>query len=188
MSNSNINKSQLLANRLDKISENFNIAESTIFEISTHVEDEDNDLDNIGISGSNSISTSDDTTVVDYSKMKNDFNMVRDNALSMIKQGKELLENIHTAIMFGENDEATAENVGAYASLSNVVNQSLKLLITNYQDVIKIQSDLKLYKDETNKNNDEDEEVNYVSINTIDIINEEVKQLEQSGQSKQGSN
>lgn len=129
---SNVDKAQSLANKLDKLNAHFDIAESTIGELSEYV---------------NAIVPEVDTEIefddksqnlITISLLKKDFMMIRDTLLTNISNGKNVIQAITVELMSLEGTK-NGQMLSAYAELVGVVNNSMKLLTSTYKDIVDIQ-------------------------------------------------
>ena len=126
-----------LAAKLDKISENFDIAESCadglaeVLEeqypmdvLAEVVDDEENDID-----------------LINVKYLRKDFSTIRAILLDTIEKGRIVISNL-TDEMLATEDGTKAGVISAYSELVATVNNSAKLLITTYKEVAEVQQKL----------------------------------------------
>jgi hypothetical protein len=147
MSDNTQQKAQLLANKLDKLNEHFDIVESTINECTEYVESLEGEIvsEDLDINESENNGFISDSDVL--TMLKTDFMSSRETLIDTIKNGKIIINTVSNKIsMFDE--ETNADLISAYAVLIKTVNDSTKLLIGLYKDII---STHKLLQDQSKK-------------------------------------
>lgn len=128
----NFNKAEALANKLDKLNAHFDIAESTIGELSAYVDTISPDI-NTDIEYDE---RSQNLITIDL--LKKDFILMRDTLLTNIDNGKNVIASLSVELMSLEGTK-NGQMISAYAELVGVVNNSMKLLTSTYKDIIEIQ-------------------------------------------------
>lgn len=146
----NMNKVSVLSNKLDKISESFNIAESTAVSLSNRVEELSSTVvPHTTITDCNNLNFNIDVTndidelqeILHFNRIKSDFNLVRDTVTDLIQNSKLIMNNINTSILLGE--EYNPELLQSFSALGGLLNNSMKMLMTNYNDLLSIESKIK---------------------------------------------
>lgn len=129
-----VEKAEQLASKLDKLNAHFDIVESTIVECTDYVQSIEGD-----IIDEKEILTEPDEFISPadiLSMLRNDFLASRTTLLTTIQNGREVITAINSKLTMFEEDSANAELIGAYAALVKTVNDSTKLLIGLYKDII----------------------------------------------------
>jgi hypothetical protein len=127
----NTEQAELLANKLDKLNEFFDITTSTIDEINKEVQTIDSDDIDV-------FDESDD--IITIPVLKKDFNFIRETLLQTVEDGKRVINKISLELDVGEGSPASI--ISAYAELVGTVNNSLKLLSSTYKDIVDINNKL----------------------------------------------
>lgn len=139
-------KAELLANKLDRLNQHFDIVESTVNECAEYIQE----IDTSSMSNSNIIvgdeNILNETEVLTY--LKEDFLTARQSLLDTMSNGKTVINAITNQLTVFEGDENNAELVSAYASLVKTVNEGAKLLIQMYTEIIKAHQLINKQKDE----------------------------------------
>ena len=160
----NTQQAQLLANKLDKLNEFFDITESTVQEIAKQVEDIDYE----------EVSSEIDDNIITIDLLKKDFLFIRETLLETVKNGKTVIGKLSLEI---EVQEGSSGNViSAYAELVATVNNSLKLLSGTYKDIIEMNIKLKKLDSEKESkdfkiNGDLNVTNNTIQASVKDIVN-----------------
>jgi hypothetical protein len=129
MSLDKLKKAESLAAKLDKLNSQFEIAESTVYELAEYI---DNDIEiNEEV---------DDADILSMKMLKEDFKMIRNTLLDTIDNGKKVISNLTQEILTLEGNSGSA--ISAYAELIMTVNSSMKLLTETYQNIIKLQKEM----------------------------------------------
>lgn len=137
-------KVQIYANKLDKIAESFGIAESTVTELGK-------EFDKI----QSSITTKTETTVVSdqnqndknmdlllkYEILAEDFKMVRSNLRNLIDNSNLLIQNLQTNLIM--EGDLNPDSINSFVNVGNLINSSMKMLLSNYNDLLTIESKIK---------------------------------------------
>jgi methyl-accepting chemotaxis protein len=127
----NTEQAELLANKLDKLNEFFDITTSTIDEINKEVQTIDSDDIDV-------FDESDD--IITIPVLKKDFNFIRETLLQTVEDVKRVINKISLELDVGEGSPASI--ISAYAELVGTVNNSLKLLSSTYKDIVDINNKL----------------------------------------------
>jgi hypothetical protein len=171
ISEKTIQKAELLAKKLDKMGEHFDIVESTINECTEYVasisEPAVKEISLTDLVEDEFISSEDMLRM-----LKEDFMSVRKTLLANIDNGKDIINAINSKLTLFDDDIGNAELVGAYATLMKTVNDSTKLIISLYKDIISTHQSLKSpeNKNEKNVTFEGDVTINSISGNISDII------------------
>lgn len=170
----------LLQKRMAKIASNFDITLDTIDEVSAevdvigkevivndenHLPEESTSSENTGIIGVEDIVISNM-----LSDLVNDFNIVRDTLRGNIKLTKNMSEQLESLIVDG--GETDPETIGTFSTLITTVNSSLKDLMNNYEQILRIKekSDKVLNIKQEEEKLGKSSNVTYIATNTLDII------------------
>lgn len=134
----NIEQAHILANKLDKLNQFFDITQSTVDEITKEVETIEEPV---------IVLDDEDNSIITLSLLKSDFHFIRQTLINNIENGKRVIDKISLEI---EVEEQSAGSViSAYAELVGIINSSLKLLSSSYKDIIDMNIKLnKMQKEE----------------------------------------
>lgn len=167
-----LKKAEALATKLDKLNSHFDIAESTIHELSEHIDvlvptvDTEIDFDDRS------------QNIITVNLLKKDFMMIRDTLLTNISNGKTVLQAITVDLMALEGSK-NSQMISAYAELVGVVNNSMKLLTSTYKDIVDIQKAVIVEEEKDKKNTGGDTNNtqinNYYGMSVSDLV-EQIKQ------------
>ena len=120
----NIEQANILANKLDRLNQFFDITQSTVDEITKEVDTID-DFEVID---------EDENSIITLSLLKSDFGFIRKTLIDNIENGKKVIDKLSLEI---EVEQQSAGSViSAYAELVGTINSSLKLLSSSYKDII----------------------------------------------------
>lgn len=128
--------------RLKKVEEILNVSNDTIDEI--ELSDEQSfdlqEREQYDILDPDDNFDEDITSIVELRDLKKTFVMVKRNLQKLVVQGQTLMsQTIGVNIM-----ELKASEIDAISKLSAVVSDQLKMMITIYQDIIKIEKDIRI--------------------------------------------
>lgn len=147
MSTETLEKVSILSNKLDKISQSFGIAESTAISLSEKVETLSANIPTVP-NISHVDTTSYDIVDIDelqeilhFNNLKSDFNLVRNTVTELIQNSTLILNNINTSILLGE--EFNPELLQSFSALGGLLNNSMKMLMSNYTDLLNIEAKIK---------------------------------------------
>ena len=161
-------KVQLYANKLDKIAESFGIVESTVSEIGKEFDNlqlsissntSNNTADNIvkGVISTNNNSTDSITHTSDvhenlndknmdlllkYEIIAEDFKMVRTNLRNLIDNSNLLIQNLQTTLIM--EGDINPDSINSFVNVGNLINNSMKMLLSNYNELLTIESKIKI--------------------------------------------
>ena len=167
-----LQKAEILAKKLDGLNAHFDIVESTIDECTEYVQSlesttfNENSKDING--GINEGDYLDEHSLL--LMLRNDFMSVRETLIDTIKSGKTVVTSVNAKLTTFDDDIGNAEMIGAFATLIKVVNDSSKLLINLYGDIIKTHQLLEKNKKEKEINIEGDLTINTIAGNINDII------------------
>ena len=160
-----------LASKLDVIANNFNIAESTLSELTKQVENnrpirpvESNELVECELEDGNKL-------LFRMDDLESDFNTIRKGVTSNLTNAQNMSDTI--SLMITTEGDIDSEALMAYSQLINTINQSMKLLITTYQDLIKIQESVKKFNSSTPEGpKQQTVHNNFIAVNTAEILSQ----------------
>ncbi len=153
-------KAEVLASRLDRMNEHFDIVESTINECTDYVQ-------SITIDDKSSFETLEEEDILKL--MREDFMMVRNTILGTIDNGKDVVTAVNVKLTTFEESSENPDMINSFANLIKVINDSSKLLITLYSDIIKTQQLIENKKGKEVKI-EGDVTINTIAGNISDII------------------
>ena len=165
-----MDKAQVLANKLDKLNSHFDVAESTIGELSVYVDSILPDVDTDDISFDD---RSQNLITIDL--LKRDFVMIRDTLLTNITNGKNVIQAISVELMSLEGTK-NGQMISAYAELVGVVNNSMKLLTGTYKDIVEIQKSVIIEEEKDKQKNGVGGDVYNTQIN-IGSVSDLIEQI-----------
>ena len=160
-------KVQLYANKLDKIAESFGIVESTVSEIGKEFDNLQLSIssntsgtsDNIvkGVISTNNTDTDNITHTSDvhenlndknmdlllkYEIIAEDFKMVRTNLRNLIDNSNLLIQNLQTTLIM--EGDINPDSINSFVNVGNLINNSMKMLLSNYNELLTIESKIKI--------------------------------------------
>jgi predicted DNA-binding protein YlxM (UPF0122 family) len=164
----NETKAQALASKLDKLNEHFDIVDSTLNECTEYVDSLSIDpLDSDIVLREDVFITSDDMLIM----LRTDFMSARSTLIDNLENGRNVLNAVNSKLTMFDDDIANAELVSAFATLMKTINDSTKLLIGLYKDIVQTHKLLKTEpKDSKDVNITGDVTINTISGNISDII------------------
>jgi predicted NUDIX family NTP pyrophosphohydrolase len=130
-------KTGKLVNKLDKISENFDIAETQVDTMTKEVE--------VQVASVNHLPSVEVGDIFQLNMLQQDFMEVRKTLLDTVSKGKMVIDALTNEIVINPTD---AEMVGSYSQLIGVVNSSMKLLNSSYKDISDIVTKVKKLEDD----------------------------------------
>ena len=136
-------KADKLLNKLDNISKNFEIAETTVKELTEVVVENVNEVKNLP-----SVDIGD---MFKLNMLQEDFLSVRNTLLDTVTKGKMVIDALTNEIIINPTD---AEMVAGYSQLIQVVNSSMKLLSSTYKDISDIVIKVKKLEEMSNKSDE----------------------------------
>lgn len=156
-------KAGKLLNKLDKISQNFDIAETTADELALVVEEEVGEVKNLP-----SMQPSD---MFQLEMLQSDFMNVRTTLMDTVTKGKSVIDTLTNELILNPTD---AEMVASYSQLISVVNSSMRLLSGTYKDISEIVSKVKKLEEQSGQSTGPggvtNIQNNFFAENTNDII------------------
>lgn len=166
------NKAQALSTKLDKLNSHFDIAESTIGELSEYI-------DTIVPEINTDIEYDERTqNLITINLLKKDFILIRDTLLTNISNGKNVISAMTVELMSLEGTQ-NAQMLLAYGQLVGIVNNSMKLLTSTYKDIIEIQKSVIVEEEKDNQKNGNGDVYN-TQIN-FGSVSELIKQIKEQG-------
>lgn len=155
-------KANTLVSKLDKISQSFDIAETTVKELEVEVTKDVAEVKSI-----RNISPSD---VFQLDLLYGDFTNIRTTLMDTVTKGKLVIDTLTVELQVSPNN---AELVAGYSQLISVVNSSMKLLSTTYKDISDVILRIKKFE-ESNKESETagttNIQNNFYTENVNDII------------------
>lgn len=155
-------KANTLVSKLDKISQSFDIAETTVKELEVEVTKDVAEVKSI-----KNISPSD---VFQLDLLYGDFTNIRTTLMDTVTKGKLVIDTLTVELQVSPNN---AELVAGYSQLISVVNSSMKLLSTTYKDISDVILRIKKFE-ESNKESETagttNIQNNFYTENVNDII------------------
>lgn len=136
-------KADKLISKLDNISKNFEIAETTVKELTEVVVENVNEVKNLP-----SVDIGD---MFKLNMLQEDFLSVRNTLLDTVTKGKMVIDALTNEIIINPTD---AEMVAGYSQLIQVVNSSMKLLSSTYKDISDIVIKVKKLEEMSNKSDE----------------------------------
>lgn len=156
-------KADSLAEKMNKLTEKFNLAEELIVDGSDIIEF----VEEKTISTELYISEIDASTIINLSNMVNDFVYIRDTLKETTDNGRRVL-NAVTLDLLDSDDDKRAALILSFAELNRAVGDNMKLYMQSYKDI----STVLLNLDKIKKNEKEDK--SKVSVtNNLNITNTE---------------
>ena len=89
--------------------------------------------------------------ILHFSNIKADFNLVRNTVTGLIENSTLILNNINTAILLGE--DFNPELLQSFSALGGLLNNSMKMLMMNYTDLLNIEAKIRDRNKPTDKTN-----------------------------------
>lgn len=154
-----INQANILANKLDKLNNFFDITTSTVEEISKQVNSIDDDIE---------IIEEESEDIVTINMLRQDFNFIRQTLMDTVKSGKQVISKLSLEIEIEEGGNGSL--ISSYAELIGVVNNSLKLLSTTYKDIVDMNIKLKSKPKNGDTKISGDVTVNNINASVNDIV------------------
>lgn len=165
-------KAQSLAERMNKLSETFDLAEDMSLEgddIIEYVEEKTTDVELF----SEDLSS---TEIINLSNMVDDFKYIRETLRETTQNGRRVL-NVVTLDLLDSDDDKRAELIMSFAALNKAVGDNMKLYMQSYKDIsatlINIDKMSEQKKPSTVNNN---MNISVDAINTAELI-QKLKQL-----------
>jgi hypothetical protein len=169
---STLDRATKLAEKLDALNQHFDIVDSTINECTEYVKsiEETSTLTITTNEPDSNLITSQDMLTL----LKQDFMSTREVLTDNLVSGRSVLNTVNAKLTMFE-DDLNPELVSAFANLMKTINDSTKLLIGLYGDIVKIYKGLsEIAKNEEDKESDitieGDVTINTISGNISDII------------------
>ena len=153
-----ITQANILAGKLDKLNEFFDITTSTVDEISKHLETIDTDIEVID----------DSEDIVTINMLRQDFEFIRTTLMDTVRSGKQVISKLSLEIEIEEGGNGNL--ISSYAELIGVVNNSLKLLSTTYKDIVDMNIKLKAKPKNGDTKIGGDVTVNNINASVNDIV------------------
>lgn len=155
-------KANVLINKLDKISQSFDIATTTIKELDIEVT-----KDVVEVKSIKNIAPSD---LFQLDILYSDFTNIRTTLMDTVTKGKLVIDTLTVELTVAPDN---ADLVASYSQLIGVVNSSMRLLTTTYKDITDVIFKIKKFE-EGNKESDgggtTNIQNNFYAENVNDII------------------
>lgn len=160
-----------LSEKLDFIANSFNIAESTFEDVAKQLEENKQKLKKDVVKVEDIDANKEhNKLIIQISTLEEDFNDVRTGIKNTIKDANALASSISQSLVF--EGAVDSEAVTAYASLLGVINQSMKLVMGTYTDLMKIQESIKKFDVKEETKGKPNISNTFIAVNTADIISQ----------------
>lgn len=131
-------KANVLLGKLDKISQSFDIAVTTVQELECEVS-----KDVVEVKSIKSITPSD---MFQLDILYSDFTNIRTTLMDTVNKGKLVIDTITVELQVAPDN---AELVAGYSQLIQVVNSSMRLLTSTYKDITDVILKIKKFEENT---------------------------------------
>lgn len=131
-------KANALIGKLDKISQSFDIAVTTVQELDSEVS-----KDVVEVRSIKSITPSD---MFQLDVLYSDFTNIRTTLMDTVNKGKLVIDTITVELQVAPDN---AELVAGYSQLIQVVNSSMRLLTSTYKDITEVILKIKKFEENT---------------------------------------
>lgn len=131
-------KANVLLGKLDKISQSFDIAVTTVQELDCEVS-----KDVVEVKSIKSITPSD---MFQLDILYSDFTNIRTTLMDTVNKGKLVIDTITVELQVAPDN---AELVAGYSQLIQVVNSSMRLLTSTYKDITDVILKIKKFEENT---------------------------------------
>lgn len=157
----NNDKVQSLATKLDKIADSFGIAESTLVGLSNHIENISSNIPSTKNDDCVGVVIDDNVLdlVLQFNILKEDFDTVRSGLRDLISNSQTILGNIQTALIL--EGDLNADSINGFVNVGNLINNSMKMLMSNYNELLNIETKMK------DRNKPKNDEIKPNSVPTI---------------------
>lgn len=162
-------KSQSLAEKMNKLTEKFNLAEELIVDSDDIVDFVQEKTTDITLYASNNLEDTSITSVdlINLNNMVDDFKYIRDTLRETTDNGRRVL-NVVTIDLLDSEDDKRAELISSFAELNRAVGDNMKLYMQSYKDISTVLLNL-----DKIKKNEKDDKTKVNVTNNLNITNTE---------------